>query len=556
MPVLVALLALSRAGARSEGDRLPIPDAAARATALTDLRKEFADKLKSRDPEVRRALARALLERSLAYGDDPIRRFVCLDLAAALAQEVRDVGLSLDVVDRLAHGFDVPKAPRGVLALDAIVRGAKDVSVLAEAANASIELAGVALSDDDPATASRAIASATTLSKSAKLLGLAVRAGLLTEFVAAFRRVSASAAAARTTLATAPDDPAAHEAVGRFLCFGRGRFDEGLESLGKAGDKALAELAIRDRAHPDDPALRGAIVDGWWDAAQREKDPLAKARMLARAAVGYESEPKDGPSERAALARKRLESLTWRAFDRGIAFTRDFSKDGPTSVALATIRAAIARQRVDRSAKEWRTRLPRFPDVTFGRGEEYLWRLETNQGVITLRFFADTAPRHVANFLWLTELGYFDGLTFHRVVPDFMAQGGCPKGTGSGDPGYTFAGEFASDRRHDKAGIALDGEHGSARVGRIAVLHHLQTDARPGRQAHRLRRGDRRDGGRPQARGAGHARSRHSEDPARDRPRDGVGEVGAPGASRAPGRCPVPARALPRASDRQRVRRS
>ena len=215
---------------------------------------------------------------------------------------------------------------------------------------------------------------------------------------------------------------------------------------------ALADLAARDLAHPEDAAERQAVADGWWDLAQKEKDPLARARMLGRAAAGYDAAT-DADEKRAALVKTRLGAVTYRAWGGALALTKDFSKDGPVSLVLAAIRDFIARQGIDKSAKDWRTRLPRFPDVKFGRGEEYLWRLETNQGAITLRFFADAAPRHVANFLYLTELGFFDGVTFHRVIPDFMAQGGCPKGDGTGGPGYFIDSEFSADRKHDKAGV-------------------------------------------------------------------------------------------------------
>jgi cyclophilin family peptidyl-prolyl cis-trans isomerase len=149
----------------------------------------------------------------------------------------------------------------------------------------------------------------------------------------------------------------------------------------------------------------------------------------------------------------RLDSITYRAFGRGIALTKDFSKDGPVSLALGTVRAFIAREGIDRKRDGWRTRLPRFPEIAFARGEEYQWRLETNQGVITLRLFPDTAPQHVANVMYLSELGFYDGLTFHRVVSGFMAQGGCPTGAGNGNPGYTFPAEFNGGPKHDKPGI-------------------------------------------------------------------------------------------------------
>ena len=92
---------------------------------------------------------------------------------------------------------------------------------------------------------------------------------------------------------------------------------------------------------------------------------------------------------------------------------------------------------------------------------------ETSQGTIVCRLFEKEAPQTVANFVGLAEgtkefrdprtgqnvkRPFYDGLSFHRVIPQFMIQGGCPLGTGTGDPGYRFADEFHPSLRHDKAG--------------------------------------------------------------------------------------------------------
>jgi len=68
--------------------------------------------------------------------------------------------------------------------------------------------------------------------------------------------------------------------------------------------------------------------------------------------------------------------------------------------------------------------------------------LHTSHGAIVLELFDDDAPKTVANFRELSEKGFYDGLIFHRVIPDFMIQGGCPEGTGRGGPGYTFIDEI------------------------------------------------------------------------------------------------------------------
>ncbi|HEX3725715.1 MAG TPA: peptidylprolyl isomerase, partial [Pirellulales bacterium] len=73
---------------------------------------------------------------------------------------------------------------------------------------------------------------------------------------------------------------------------------------------------------------------------------------------------------------------------------------------------------------------------------KYQLVLDTNMGKITLDMLPDVAPGHVKNLLGLAKIGFYDGLTFHRVIKGFMIQGGCPEGTGTGGPGYTIPAEF------------------------------------------------------------------------------------------------------------------
>lgn len=79
--------------------------------------------------------------------------------------------------------------------------------------------------------------------------------------------------------------------------------------------------------------------------------------------------------------------------------------------------------------------------------------MTTNKGTITLRLFAEKTPYTVANFANLARRGFYNGLKFHRVIPDFMVQGGCPKGTGTSGPGYDFADEFDASLGHSKPGL-------------------------------------------------------------------------------------------------------
>ncbi len=79
--------------------------------------------------------------------------------------------------------------------------------------------------------------------------------------------------------------------------------------------------------------------------------------------------------------------------------------------------------------------------------------IRTTVGDIRIELFRDRAPKTVENFLTLTKKGFYTGLTFHRVIPGFMIQGGCPKGDGTGGPGYTIPDEFSPALRHDGPGI-------------------------------------------------------------------------------------------------------
>src|SRR5690348_13722237 len=80
--------------------------------------------------------------------------------------------------------------------------------------------------------------------------------------------------------------------------------------------------------------------------------------------------------------------------------------------------------------------------------------LHTSAGQIVVEFFDDDAPKTVENFRKLAGDGFYDGLTFHRVIPDFMIQGGCPEGTGRGGPGYTFEDEF-NDNKIVRGALAM-----------------------------------------------------------------------------------------------------
>jgi cyclophilin family peptidyl-prolyl cis-trans isomerase len=96
---------------------------------------------------------------------------------------------------------------------------------------------------------------------------------------------------------------------------------------------------------------------------------------------------------------------------------------------------------------------PMAPSGTLDTSKSYRARFKTERGEFVIELYASQAPMTVENFVNLARSGFYDGTTFHRVIPGFMAQGGDPTGTGTGGPGYTFGDEFSPDLRHDGPGV-------------------------------------------------------------------------------------------------------
>jgi peptidyl-prolyl cis-trans isomerase B (cyclophilin B) len=101
--------------------------------------------------------------------------------------------------------------------------------------------------------------------------------------------------------------------------------------------------------------------------------------------------------------------------------------------------------------------------------------METEKGTIRLRLFADQTPITVGNFVNLARRGYYNNLKFHRVIPDFMIQGGCPAGDGRGGPGYTFQDEFVKELRHSKPGLLSMANAGPQTNGSQFFITHIAT---------------------------------------------------------------------------------
>jgi peptidyl-prolyl cis-trans isomerase B (cyclophilin B) len=101
--------------------------------------------------------------------------------------------------------------------------------------------------------------------------------------------------------------------------------------------------------------------------------------------------------------------------------------------------------------------------------------IKTNKGDIHIKLFPDLTPITVANFINLAQRGFYNGLKFHRVIEDFMIQGGCPLGTGTGGPGYKFKDEFDATLKHNKPGILSMANSGPNTNGSQFFITHVPT---------------------------------------------------------------------------------
>ncbi|MBW2315211.1 MAG: peptidylprolyl isomerase [Deltaproteobacteria bacterium] len=143
--------------------------------------------------------------------------------------------------------------------------------------------------------------------------------------------------------------------------------------------------------------------------------------------------------------------------------------------ALEAIDRFIETQSIDRSNASWKTELSAPDVVEFSSGKTYNWNLETSVGDVRVKLLSDVAPIHVTSTIYLTRLGFYDGTAFHRVITEFMAQGGDPLGNGTGGPGYEYDGEFDASVRHDRPGLLSMANRGPGTDGSQFFLTFVPT---------------------------------------------------------------------------------
>jgi len=115
------------------------------------------------------------------------------------------------------------------------------------------------------------------------------------------------------------------------------------------------------------------------------------------------------------------------------------------------------------------------PPLALDLAKHYQARMHTDVGDMLIDLYADRAPRTVNNFVFLAREGFYNDVVFHRVIANFMAQGGDPTGTGSGGPGYSFADEFHPSLRHDGPGVLSMANAGPNTNGSQFFITHVAT---------------------------------------------------------------------------------
>ncbi len=123
------------------------------------------------------------------------------------------------------------------------------------------------------------------------------------------------------------------------------------------------------------------------------------------------------------------------------------------------------------------------PAIAIDPKKKYTATFKTDKGDFVVELYADKAPKTVNNFVFLARDGFYDGVTFHRVIRDFMAQGGDPTGTGTGGPGYKFADEFHPTLKHSGPGILSMANAGPNTNGSQFFITHRATPHLDGKHA-------------------------------------------------------------------------
>lgn len=263
------------------------PGEEAQAKAEQQIRAVFKDEYAQKTPGAWRSLSRVLLKQAGDTKDEVAVRYVLFRESADLAARSGDTETLLGALDALSEEFKVdPVALRAPFLLKAepAVPGIEGQKWLVESL---LEITRLALAQDQFDWAMKASQAALATAKRSKDLAWVSRTDGAVKSVAEAKTAWDTARTAERVLAASPEDPAAHEIRGEYLCFIKGQWEQGLVHLSKGTDPALKALAIKERALPTETPAKVEIADGWWDLSTAEKSPLRKRGQRTHARTLY-----------------------------------------------------------------------------------------------------------------------------------------------------------------------------------------------------------------------------------------------------------------------------
>jgi hypothetical protein len=282
-----ALLLLAWLGSPpQEPAKAPVPGAEALKRAEGLIREVFKDEFARKDPGGRRSLARALFNQGRETRDDPAVRFVLFRDAADVAAEGGDLRFALEALDQGVLLYAVNGRDQRKSLLAKARKSALAPEDAATAVEAYLRIAADEAEAQEFDAAAVTLKEAEGLAEKLRNVALVGRVRSRSKDLPELKRDAAGLSAARTALASKPDDPESNLIVGRHACFHKADWAGGLPLLAKGSDSALRALAAKDLANPSTASDQAAAGDGWWDLSEKDPAP-AKEELRRRAAFWY-----------------------------------------------------------------------------------------------------------------------------------------------------------------------------------------------------------------------------------------------------------------------------
>jgi hypothetical protein len=315
----IAVLFAGLASADEPAKRLPVPSAEAQAASLKTVKDAFRSDYAKKSAADAAALAKKLFDAAMETKDEPADRFVLLSESREAAVRAADATAAIGAIDQLANDFAVDSVDVRIKALQEIAK----TGAAGDADNALQALIGMvedALAADQFDRANQLLAAAKATIRRTTDKKLTARLDKLSKDIVALAKEYEALKPSVDTLKRSPDDPAANLAVGKFKCFWKGDWDNGLPMLAKGSDAKLKAIATAELKNPQQAAEQAQLGDSWWDLADVANEPI-KGQLKRRAAHWYSRaipglsgfakakiERRLGEAETATTAATRLQS--------------------------------------------------------------------------------------------------------------------------------------------------------------------------------------------------------------------------------------------------------